>query len=280
MNSEVQEAITVCFEDVKFIRATNVPRDSDLLLTIMIQKGTGNFEILESGEAVVTGHISIIKNSSKEFLALEPLKATTGENILPLTTRDVYKELRLRGYNYQGEFKGIMECDVTGQIAKIQWNNNWTAFMDNLLQLQIITEDKRGLFVPTSIQRLLVDPKKHNEFVRACQPKNVYEDTEEDFRTIECYYYKNLGVLKAGGIEIRGLKANPIQRRKPLGDAVLERQVFVPYKCQQQLSVSFETLICFRPVSEWDAYHRCLSHKVTYITYSKLSLSAFKFVLT
>lgn len=237
---ELQEGVAVCFEDIKFIRATNVPKDADLVMTIMIQRGTGQFEICESGEAVVTGRITCLENSTNEFLALEPLKFSAGEDILPLTTRDIYKELRLRGYNYQNEFKGIVECDITGQIAKIQWNSNWTAFMDNLLQLQIVAEDERGLYVPTSIERLVVDPKKHFDYVRnMCRSKSVYENTLDVVQTIECFYYKKLGVLKAGGIEIRGLQANPIQRRKPLGEAVLERQVFVPYKCPQQLSVSY-----------------------------------------
>lgn len=244
MRGEVQEDMAVCFEDVKFIRATNVPKDSDINFTIMIQKGTGNFEIIESEAAVVTGRISFVENSAKEFLPLEPLKATVGDDMVTLSAHDVYKELRLRGYNYQGEFKGIIECDISGQVAKIEWNSNWTAFMDSLLQLQIIDEDVRGLFVPTSIQKMIIDPKRHCEFAsQSNRPKNAFEDTEEVLRTIESYYYKDLGVLKAGGIEIRGLKANPIQRRKPLGEAVVERQVFIPYKYHETLSVSMVATI-------------------------------------
>lgn len=231
--------MAVCFEDVKFIRATNIPKDSDLVMTIMIQRATGNFEIIEGGEAVVTGRISHVKNVSREFLPLEPIRPAVGADILPLRSRDVYKELRLRGYNYQGQFKGLVECDVSGEVARIVWDNNWTAFMDNLLQLQIISQDERGLYVPTSIQKLIVDPKIHNEIASsAARRKNAFEDTEDVIRTIECYYYKKLGVLKAAGIEVRGLNANQIQRRKPLGEAVIERQIFIPYKYQQKLSVS------------------------------------------
>lgn len=50
--------------------------------------------------------------------------------------------------------------------------------MDNLLQLQIVADDERGLKVPTRIERLIVDPKKHKDCVRnTCRLKNVYENT-------------------------------------------------------------------------------------------------------
>lgn len=34
--------------------------------------------------------------------------------------------------------------------------------MDNMLQIQILREDTRSLFVPTSIQKLLINVKKHS----------------------------------------------------------------------------------------------------------------------
>jgi hypothetical protein len=33
--------------------------------------------------------------------------------------------------------------------------------MDNMLQMDILSEDTRGLFVPTALEKLTVDPKKH-----------------------------------------------------------------------------------------------------------------------
>lgn len=37
-----------------------------------------------------------------------------------------------------------------------------------------------------------------------------------------------VGIFRSGGIEIRGLSASSITRRKPLADPVLEKYVFVP----------------------------------------------------
>ena len=33
--------------------------------------------------------------------------------------------------------------------------------MDNILQMQILQEDTRGLFVPTSLEKLTINTKKH-----------------------------------------------------------------------------------------------------------------------
>lgn len=40
------------------------------------------------------------------------------------------------------------------------------------------------------------------------------------------------GVIRAGGVEICGLKASAIARKKPAGEPVLEKHVFVPNHLQ------------------------------------------------
>jgi hypothetical protein len=54
----------------------------------------------------------------------------------------------------------IILC-LAGQTGKISWSNNWVAFMDNMLQAQLLQYDTRSLFVPTSIQKLTIDVKRH-----------------------------------------------------------------------------------------------------------------------
>lgn len=43
------------------------------------------------------------------------------------------------------------------------------------------------------------------------------------------YVYRDVNIIRSGGIEIRSLKASQIPRRKPLGDPVLEKYLFVPH---------------------------------------------------
>lgn len=51
--------------------------------------------------------------------------------------------------------------------------------MDNMLQMQIIREDTRGLFVPTSIQKLVIDVKKHVQVLFA-----LPDDAKGELRNI------------------------------------------------------------------------------------------------
>ena len=78
-----------------------------------------------------------------------------------MSTRDIYKELRLRGYHYSGMFRSLKSATIDGTKGTILWKNNWVTFMDNMLQMQILGSDTRGLFVPTAIAKLIIDTKSH-----------------------------------------------------------------------------------------------------------------------
>lgn len=69
----------------------------------------------------------------------------------------------------------VLFCSVT--VGRIAWFNNWIAFMDNMLQIQILGEDTRSLFVPTSIDKLVINVKKHFLFLQSLpeeNPGNLY----------------------------------------------------------------------------------------------------------
>lgn len=40
--------------------------------------------------------------------------------------------------------------------------------------------------------------------------------------------YPEIDLIQSGGVEIRGIHANVIAKRKPLADPVLEKYMFVP----------------------------------------------------
>lgn len=41
--------------------------------------------------------------------------------------------------------------------------------MDNMLQLQILLTDTRSLYVPTGIEKLIIDPQLHLNYVKRFQ---------------------------------------------------------------------------------------------------------------
>jgi fatty acid synthase len=82
---------------------------------IMVQKGSGNFEVFEGGATVVSGTVRVPENVSHETASLEFIEPQSTEDLLELSSQDIYKELRLRGYNYQGDFCGLVSLDSCGE---------------------------------------------------------------------------------------------------------------------------------------------------------------------
>lgn len=206
--------VEVEFSDVKFIRATNMSNE-DIDFIVMIQHGTGRFEIAEGKTALVTGYIREV--NSPKLIDLEP-ESDPSYPVMP--TRDFYKELRLRGYHYKDLFRQVIEARGDGSGGKVKWDDNWVAFMDCLLQFSIVGKDSRALMLPTGIERMIISNKIHNEYLQQV-------GMESGIFNISCS--KSMNVIRSGGVEIRGIQVMPVSRRRPPGDPVLERYVFVPH---------------------------------------------------
>jgi len=120
----------------------------------------GKFEITEGDSVVVTGTVYATSNPEQEMIPTDLLSQNNDEEE-HMTARDIYKELKLRGYQYSGWFRGLKSASISGKNGHIIWRNNWVTFMDTMLQMQIIRYDTRDLYVPTSIQKLVINPKLH-----------------------------------------------------------------------------------------------------------------------
>jgi fatty acid synthase len=59
-----------------------------------------------------------------------------------------------------------------GKTGKVCWKDNWVAFLDNMLQMTLIQEDSQDLLVPTSLQKLTIDPKWHASQVQELAAKS------------------------------------------------------------------------------------------------------------
>lgn len=62
MMGELYTEVSVVFENVRFQRATNIPKEGNLEFIIMIQKGSGNFEV--SDPALNTPHRRIANDKA------------------------------------------------------------------------------------------------------------------------------------------------------------------------------------------------------------------------
>ncbi|CAG9791212.1 unnamed protein product [Diatraea saccharalis] len=120
-----------------------------------------------------------------------------------------------------GLFRGVIGCNIEGTRGRLTWVNNWVTFMDCMLQLKIIGQDTRGLLVPTRIKKLSIDTNVHyNAISKMCADSSKH--------SFEVRVYPNVNVIRAGGVEVRGLYVTPISKRNKLDIPVLEKHVFVP----------------------------------------------------
>lgn len=62
MLGELYTEVSVVFENVRFQRATNIPKDGNLEFIVMIQKGSGQFEVRKNSKMHDNySYISIIR---------------------------------------------------------------------------------------------------------------------------------------------------------------------------------------------------------------------------
>ncbi|KAH7943222.1 hypothetical protein HPB52_006534 [Rhipicephalus sanguineus] len=72
---------------------------------------SGEFMVVEGGSVAATGLIRIAKDERKPP-DIETSELPAQESTYELEERDVYQELRLRGYEYEGCFRGIIKASL------------------------------------------------------------------------------------------------------------------------------------------------------------------------
>ncbi|XP_047362642.1 fatty acid synthase-like [Vespa velutina] len=228
MIGQLYTEVSVVIENVKFNRATTIPKEGKIEMIVMIQKGSGNFEVVEGGLAIVTGLIRAATNLSKQKIPLDLIKANIGNEKEELDAKDIYKELKLRGYQYSGLFRSLHSASVSGKKGHVQWKNNWVAFMDNLLQMKILALDTRGLFVPTGIRKLIIDTKAHQRYLQSLTTNKKY---------VPVQLLEHIDVIVTEGVEIHNIRASEIARKKPVSDPIIEEHKFIAYRDKREMSL-------------------------------------------
>lgn len=228
LNNVDYEQMPVVFENVQFQRATIIPKEGSVKFLINIFDGSGEFEICEGGSVTVTGKIRLPDDIEKEQLNLPALTTQDESALIELNTKDIYKDLRLRGYDYSGIFQGIKVSDNRGINGQLSWNNDWISFLDTMLQFSILGKSVKELYIPTRIQHVSINPTVHLKLVN---------ELPQEGGSLPVYNYTNISCIKSGGVEMRGLKASLAPRRQQTqATPKHERYTFVPYENYQILS--------------------------------------------
>ncbi|XP_006825595.1 fatty acid synthase-like [Saccoglossus kowalevskii] len=216
------QQIPVVFEDVTIHRATVLPSQGNVTLEVCLAPTTGLFEVSESHQLRASGKVEIPDEPLQLLDVLEDEEGSTVDTeLLELPGSDVYKELRLRGYDYGATFQGIVRAGNSGNHGWLTWNGNWISFTDTMLQMQMLRRPGRSLRLPTRIRSIRIDPVEHLKRV-TCEQGGK---TEVKF-TVGTYTDRCI----AGGIEICGLHATvaPVRQLQQT-PTHFGRYIFVPY---------------------------------------------------
>ena len=199
MNDLLYSEINVEFEAIEFLCRQTLENNEIHELLIMIHPGTGRFEVSDSSRPIVTG---FVKQVEKPYL--NELVSSVNNKLVTLNSKDFYKELSFRGYNYNGAFKSVVEARSDGLQGKVKWDMNWVTFIDSLLQIQVLRKDTRSLMLPTGIQRMTIDAKKHMEMMNSC---NEFGSTD---KYVDVNVSPELNIICSGGIEIVDLQSSVV----------------------------------------------------------------------
>uniref|UniRef100_A0A8C1G0U1 Fatty acid synthase n=1 Tax=Cyprinus carpio TaxID=7962 RepID=A0A8C1G0U1_CYPCA len=220
----VMEHTPVIFEDVTIHRATILPKTGSVQLEVRLMPATNRFEVSENGNLAVSGKVSVLEDAGLDAFHAElnkPMAVDKEDSKLLLKAGDIYKELRLRGYDYGKTFQGILESNNAGDYGKLHWTGNWVTFLDTMLQMIVVGLSGRSLRLPTRIRSVCVDPRLHEERV------NEYAD---DQKAVDVHVNRCLDNITAGGVQICGLHATVAPRRQQQQTPpTLEEFAFVPY---------------------------------------------------
>ncbi|KAG7154441.1 Fatty acid synthase-like [Homarus americanus] len=227
------EETPVTFSDVTLHQATVLSSSSSsaaaTTLTVRILLIKGEFEVVVSDSVAASGRIHHgVDHSAESKMLVDFLASATQENGGNLLQKDVYKELRLRGYQYGGIFQGIAKTDLQGTHGSLMWKENWVAFLDTMLQFSLVGSKQRALMLPTRIRKITVDPSKILGDVKK----------EDDIKTVFVKHNSHVGITACDGVVIQGLKATLAPRRPTQDHPLLETFQFVPRHLTEDHPVS------------------------------------------
>ncbi|KAI1303654.1 Fatty acid synthase [Halotydeus destructor] len=221
------------FRDIKFHRATVLKKGQETSLNVRYNEATEEFVVIESDTVVVSGYIC----RRADMAVTHPVADTESDQAILLPAKDIYKELRVRGYDYGQYFQGLHEASSDGRRAQLIWRDimpkaaketytletqeekaalwlrSWVPFVDAMFQLDILKEDNdsRSLFVPTRIDSIICSPELMQSNIASSK---AFVDA---LTMSEANLVKTSGridnIIWTQGLVVKGLKCTMLKRK-------------------------------------------------------------------
>ncbi len=200
------------FRDVTLKRATTLSKSGKITLTVRYLPVSESFEVTEGSNLVVHGHVTVTDQDAWSIgdQVEQSIAEYEGESFL--TSHDLYKELRLRGYDYGPEFKKVESISQDGSVINIHWDGNWATFLDCLVHTTIVRDTKRQTKIPVFVRKINIDPTR--------QP---------DYSILPAYSEPYLNQFYTHSILVEGAKFTVIPPHKDRTISALKSYDFTPY---------------------------------------------------
>ncbi|GFT81890.1 fatty acid synthase, partial [Nephila pilipes] len=212
------ESLPVVFEDVAIHRATIVSKSGTITFTVNLTYIGKRFEVSEGGSIVCTGRMDFPDETEKKSFSL--CFQESDAKTLSLNANDIYKELKLRGYEYGLNFQGIIGSDMEGSKGLLKWIGEWVVFLDAVLQFSVLSVQEKGLALPTRIQKLFIDPVVFKTSIKKSLKK---------YGGVPVFCDKYSKKVISDGIELKNVSLEFTQRHPNRQISLLEEYRFVPY---------------------------------------------------
>ena len=117
MNTGIlHDQLPVVFTNVVLKRATILSEKRNTKVFSALVTATGHFHFENEGDVVVSGNLKRLPEGEQAPTEMPPVPDSA---YLPLDKHDAYKEFRLRGYNYTGDFQGIEKISNEGECSMV-----------------------------------------------------------------------------------------------------------------------------------------------------------------
>lgn len=217
------EELPVVFEEVEVHRPT-VFTTEKVKFHVTLDHVSGKFEVCQGNCVVLTGRVYVPEEKTFET-TFQPTFTRQMRTDL-LEKEEIYKELKLKGCEYNGPFQGLSRVNIEGTQGELNWTGRWVPFLESMMQMHTI--GKQGIQLPTQIRRLRIDPRVQLRNINVDFNSNIYTPKSSEF-LVPVVYDPTTRTCVSGGVEIKGLYSTVLPKKYFEEPCVLERVKFVPY---------------------------------------------------
>ncbi|XP_053201167.1 LOW QUALITY PROTEIN: fatty acid synthase-like [Panonychus citri] len=199
------------FYQVQILRATQFTSTaSQMKFVTKINEDLETFLIYvnESKNVCISGKYRLVDKPTVNLLPADFKNIKESSDVI-LQKNDIYKELRIRGYDYSGSFQGVEEASSNGKLGIVKDTGHWISFSDACLQVSLLASKSRKLIVPVYIDYVYMFPP---ETLSAFSDETV-RSVSDSTKVLSVYFNQETRMGLTNGFILKGLEGEEIRRK-------------------------------------------------------------------